>query len=174
MDFIIKQTDTNDISDVIRIIREVYELLPQERKVWFVVDPEEDMRKMLESDGGRAYKAVEASTGEIAGVLTVVFPKTDPCNLGNDIGLPAEELAFVVHMDTAVVMPQYRGFQLQKRLMQYAETELAREGCRYLCCTAHPENVYSKNNILAQGYQIMTTKEKYGGFLRHVFMKKIN
>ena len=35
------------------------------------------------------------------------------------------------------------------------------------------ENVFSRSNVMKQGYQKMLTKEKYGGFLRDIWMKNI-
>ena len=75
-------------------------------------------------------------------------------------------------MDTVVVHPDYRGLGLQKRLMQTAETELSKAGQHILMCMVHPENRYSLNNVLSQGYTICTTVDMYGS-IRHVLRKDI-
>ena len=94
-------------------------------------------------------------------------------NLGRDIGLPESELRKVVHMDSAAVLPSFRGFHLQRRLMKAAEEELQREGFRYLCCTVHPDNKSSLQSVLSQGYRIAKTCEKYGGFPRHILIREL-
>ena len=76
-------------------------------------------------------------------------------------------------MDTAAVLPEYRGQKLQYRLMQMAEEELKKEGLRYLMCTVHPQNRYSRENVLRQGYEVAATKEKYGGYLRDILLKRL-
>ena len=58
-------------------------------------------------------------------------------------------------------------------MTQHAEGDLRQMGNRYLLCTVHPENVISRSNVMKQGYQKMLTKEKYGGFLRDIWMKNI-
>lgn len=173
MEFGIERAGEEDYSSLIHLILEVYEQIPEDQKDWFVVDPREETWNRLTQGIAWGYKAVEMKSGQLAGVFTAVFPGTASSNLGYDIGLPEGELPFVAHMDTAAISPAYRGHGLQRRLMEYAEEELHRAGYRYLCCTAHPENRYSENNILAQGYRIITTKEKYGGFLRDIFLKEI-
>lgn len=173
MRFRIEKACEHDISDVVRIILSVYASMPEAQKEWFAVDEEDYTREMLTNGTGRAYKAVEEESGETAGILTVIVPGLKEFNLGYDIGLKQEELMQVVHMDTAAVLPSYRGYGLQNRLIEFAEKELQKDGYSILCCTAHPENAYSRDNILKQGYQIMLTKEKYGGLLRHIFMKRI-
>ncbi len=76
-------------------------------------------------------------------------------------------------MDSAAVLPAFRGFHLQRRLMKTAEEELQREGFRYLCCTVHPDNKSSLQSVLSQGYRIAKTCEKYGGFPRHILIREL-
>lgn len=173
MEFRIEKTDFEDISEVIRIIMEVRDQLPDGQKAWFAVDDEAYTREVLTNGCGRGYKAVECGSGKIAGIFTAIIPGAEAFNLGLDIGLPEADLLSVVHMDTAAVLPQYRGYGLQGRLMKYVEEDFKLSGFKCLCCTAHPDNRFSVNNILAQGYEIMLTKEKYGGLLRHIFMKRL-
>ena len=73
---------------------------------------------------------MDCDTGRLAGIFIAVLPGTSRENLGYDIGLPQDELSLVAHMDTAPVLPEYRGQKLQYRLMQMAEEELKKEGLR--------------------------------------------
>ena len=93
--------------------------------------------------------------------------------MGRDAGFPEEELPKVAHMDTAAVLPQYRGHQLQYRLMQAAEADLRAMGFRYLMGTIHPDNVYSMNNAMKQGYRIIGEKLKHGGKRRAILLKEL-
>ncbi len=79
----------------------------------------------------------------------------------------------MAHMDTAVVLPQYRGAHLQRRLMKAAEKELRKEGFRYLCCTVHPDNRYSRESVLSQGYHVAASVKKYGGYPRDILVKDL-
>ena len=103
----------------------------------------------------------------------VILPGAHPDNLGYDLGMEKEKLKLCAMMDTAAVLPEFRGHYLQYKMMQHAEGDLRQIGYRYLLCTVHPENVFSRSNVMKQGYQKMLTKEKYGGFLRDIWMKNI-
>jgi len=179
MNFILRRSSTQDISSMINLIFDVHDHL--KIKEWFVVDDPDITRKNLENETSWGYLALEAETKELAGLFIANFPGTADYNLGNDIlsqpDLPesAQEnfLRTIVHMDTAAVSPKYRGHHLQRRLMEYAEADLKSAGYTRLMGTVHPENQYSLGNALSLGYRIMATKEKYGGYLRHIMMKEI-
>ena len=142
-------------------------------KDWYLADNADYTCHMLTSGEGLGYKAIETETGEVAGIFLAVIPGLSEENMGRDAGLPEEELPLVAHMDTAAVLPQYRGHQLQYRLMQAAEADLRAMGFRYLMGTIHPDNVYSMNNGLKQGYQIIGEKLKHGGLRRAILMKDL-
>ncbi|MCD8075730.1 MAG: GNAT family N-acetyltransferase [Lachnospiraceae bacterium] len=135
--------------------------------------PPQAYDKMLPGKGlhGIAYKAISMDNGELAGVFTVAFPGDGPKSMGYDIGFCPEQCRRLAHMDSAAVLPKFRGFQLQYRLMAAAEEELRSMGFRYLAATVHPDNRASKGTMLRLGYQVMATKIKYNGALRHIMLK---
>lgn len=171
MTFKITQATPPDYPSIASLIQTVWNQL--EQKAWFAADNSDYTVRMLENGQGLAFKATEQETGVLAGIFMIVFPGLSQENLGRDIDLPETELSGVVHMDSAAVLPEYRGYGLQRRLMQAAEAEARRRGYRYLMCTIHPDNNYSKNNVLEQGYHIAATKEKYGGYIRNILIKKL-
>ena len=77
---------------------------------------------------GILYLAVDADTGEAGGMFFAVIPGMDPENLGYDIGMEETELDQVALMDTAAVLPGFRGYNLQYRMMQAAETGSSENG----------------------------------------------
>lgn len=170
MNFQITKASPSDYSAISHLIQTIWDHLDQ--KAWFAIDSADYTGHMLETQQGIAFKAVEQETKTIAGIFMITFPGLSDENLGRDINLPDEELLKVVHMDTVAVLPHYRGHSLQQRLMQAAEIEAQQLGYRYFMCTIHPDNHYSKNNVLKQGYRIVATKEKYGGYTRNILLKE--
>lgn len=144
-----------------------------DHKDWYLADNSDYTYHMLTSGEGLGYKAIEAETGDVAGVFLAVIPGLSEENMGRDAGLAEDELPKVAHMDTAAVLPQYRGNQLQYRLMQAAEADLRAMGFHYLMGTIHPDNVYSMNNAMKQGYRIIGEKLKHGGKRRAILMKEL-
>ena len=116
--------------------------------------------------------AAQAENGEIAGFFLIHIPGLTEKNLGRSLGLPAEELPAVAHMDSAAVLPAYRGNGLQARLLREAERRLAGGPYSIWMSTVHPDNRYSLANMLAQGYQVAATMKKYGGLDRHILIKR--
>ena len=171
MEFRIEKALEADYREMAWLIQKVWDSLAN--KEWFAADNAEYTYGILAEGKGLGYKAVEAETGALAGVFMVTFPGKDEENLGYDIGLPEKELDLVAHMDSAAILPEYRGNHLQYQMMQEAEADLRERGFRYLMCTVHPENSYSRDNVLRQGYEVMATKEKYGGYLRDILMKQV-
>lgn len=171
MDFELITASADDSQLFADIIQAVWEEL--ENKEWFMADNADYTHKMLSGGMGRGYMAIDAESGQTAGVFMATVPGMSEENLGRDAGLPEEDLLLAAHMDSIAVLPRFRGHGLQYRLMQKAEADLRTEGFRYLLCTVHPDNHHSLDNVLRQGYQIMTVKEKYGGRIRAVLMKTL-
>lgn len=171
MEFIFKEATKDDIAALSQLIREVWEKL--EHKEWFALyDDNNYICDLLDTQKESAWKAIDATTGHMAGLYIVTYPGTGSDNLGYDIGLPESELSRVVHMDAIVVHPLYRGQGLQQKLTLFVEQELLNNGFRYFMCTIHPDNIYSKNNMEKCDYKVMKQVIKYGGLPRLILFKQ--
>lgn len=89
------------------------------------------------------------------------------------IPLTMENLRSVVHMDSASVLPEHRGYHLESRMIAYAETLIDTSKYHYSFATVAPENLASLKSLERNGYQVMIIKEKYGGLMRCVMMKEL-
>ena len=134
---------------------------------WFFLDPDEEVREMMERDAVGIWLAEDGD--RIAAAFCIVYPGLEEFNIGYDLGFSQEELKRVVHMDTAAVHPDYRGRGLQNRMMGLAEQEL--QG-KILLCTIHPDNRYSLNNVLKLGYTIEKKTERYNS-VRYILRKDL-
>lgn len=171
MDFQIVKALPSDDQLFTNIIQTVWEQM--EEKSWFVAENADYIYQALSSDNGFGYKAIETKTKAVSAVFLAIIPGLDESNLGRDAGMPESELPLIAHMDTIAVLSAYRGHGLQKRLMETAETDLKARGIRFLMCTVHPDNLFSLNNVLGQGYEILTIKKKYGGKMRAILRKTL-
>lgn len=165
---VIRKGTIEDTEPFIQLMASVRQSM--DHKEWLYLDSPDEVRDMMR-DGTMALW-VAADGRRIVGAFDVLYPQYASFNYGYTIGLSNEELLQVVNMDTAVVDPEYRGLGLQYRLMQCAQNELAQTGRHILMCTVHPENQYSLNNVLAQGYTICKTVNMYGS-VRHILRKDI-
>lgn len=157
-----------DVAAIMELMNLAKELTAN--KEWYSTDDEAFVRRHIEKEGF-ILKAIDGD--HLAGFFIARFPKDAEDNLGEYWNLAGDDLHMVAHMESAAVHPDDRGQGIQKRLMADAEEILRQRGYRYLMGTAHPDNVYSVNNFLKLGYEILAKTEKYGGLPRYVFGKKV-
>ena len=67
----------------------------------------------------------------------------------------------------------YRGLGLQRKLIHEVEQLAVERGYNLLCTTVAPNNDFSINNFLREGYIYAKTEEKYGGLVRNLYYKRI-
>ena len=165
MNIQIRKIGMDEVDKYLAFLHEVKAMMEEDE--WFFLDPDEEVYEMMEQGAMGIWLAEDGE--RIAAVFCVVYPGSRHFNLGYDLGFGDEELKRVVHMDTAAVHPDYRGQGLQHRMMAHAEQELSG---RILMCTIHPDNRYSLNNVLKQGYTIEKKTEKYGS-IRYILRKDL-
>lgn len=170
----IRRAEPGEGRRMAELVKAVFAVMPKDQKIWFSIDAIDLEAKRIDSGEDMAFLAEDGDEGNrLAGVFIVEFPGDRGDNMGHYAGLSGEQLQQVAHMDTAAVLPDYRGQKLQRRLMEAAEAELRQQGYRYLMCTVHPENPYSRENILSLGYEKVWEGLKYGGKPREVMLKTI-
>lgn len=168
MRIVIRKGDIRDTENFLRLLAEVREGMAH--KEWFYLDPPEDVREMMGNGTMQLWVAMDEE--RLAAAFDILTPGLAECNYGYDLGFTEAELLRVINMDTAAVHPDYRGLGLQRKLMQTAEKELSGAGERILLCTVHPDNRFSLQNVLSQGYTIEKKLEKYGS-VRYILRKGI-
>ena len=164
----IERATLDDLTTIMNIMHTALGLV--EDKSWYAVDSEEFVAKCIEGQGFTLKAIVE---GNIVGFLTVRYPWGDDDNLGDYIGLSEEEKMYVAHMESAAVLPEYRGLRIQNQLMARGFELLKETEYKYVMGTAHPDNVFSVNNFHKLGYEIVADVKKYGGLRRYVFSQSI-
>ena len=169
--FRIERAQPNDAQRIADLIKAVWDTM--ENRDWFVPDDAGFVARLLTPENGMAWKAVDGPTGRLAGILNVALPGRSEENLGWDTGLPAAELEHAAHIDSVAILPEFRGKGLQHRMMRAAEEELKKRNIRYLFCTVHPENRFSRDNMVRLGLHTVKLTEKYGGLKREIMMKTL-
>lgn len=174
MQFDIEKNDflsDDTIYSYIAFIKKIRQDMPD--KTWFAMDDDDVIIKRFREKTAFVYTAKECETGRLAGIFMVTVPGLSEENLGHDLGFSENDLLKSVHMDTVVILPDYRGNGLQARLMEKAEADLARDGYRCLLCTIHPDNQFSLQNARKLGYNVVKTTLKYGGLPRNILCKTL-
>ncbi|MGH1144428.1 GNAT family N-acetyltransferase [Bacillus pseudomycoides] len=112
---------------------------------------------------------------ELIAFRALLVPPIDDEHLGFDIGLTEDDLDRVIYQEISNVHPKCRGNGMQKILATVIMEQLTQTDSKYdyVCCTVAPFNIPSLKDKFAQGMEIATLKEKYGGSMRYVFVKEL-
>ena len=159
-----------DVPEIYALMKTVYEGLDD--RSLYVCDDIEYVKKHINSKGFIVKSCND--DGKIVGSFIFRYPGMQEDNLGRDIGLAEGELPKVVHMDSAVVLPEYRGHGLQSAMLSYAEKLIDKKQYSYFMATVSPNNPASYKSLEKNGYHLVLTKEKYGGLIRRIYLKEIN
>lgn len=155
------------IEEIIDLQQKVTDAL--EDKSLYIASDREEMEDMLGEEGIVLGARIQ---GTLVAYFMAWFPKESHKNLGLDIGLNEKELKKVVHFEATIVDPDYRGYHLQRRLMQSLLIEVKKRYQEYyILATVSPYNIYSLKNFLEEGFYITCIKQKYGQLLRCILLK---
>ena len=180
MQFEIIRAVPEDIEELTYIMETVTEGM--EKKEWFISDDRDYIEKRISSipiakeDLGFILKAVTQVEGKtrIAGFFMADFPGATERNLGTYLDMGKAVMSRVAHMDSVVILPEFRGHKLQYRFLEAAEEVLLKETeYRTLLTTVHPQNQYSLKNVLSMGYEVAAEVMKYGIYRRYILKKEI-
>lgn len=72
-----------------------------------------------------------------------------------------------------VVHPKYRGMGLQRKLIKKRIEFLKQKGSRHVNVWVNPENSYSMNNVIAEGFKFVNEPAKKYHGKSHVKLRKI-
>lgn len=167
--FYIRKAEIKDAKKIHEIMFLTQKAL--EDKTLYVCDDLEYVESHIEKQGFAVVACTKDET--IVGSFLFRYPKLEEDNLGRDIGMKEEELEQVVHMESAVVLPEYRGNHLQEQMLHYGEALIDKNQYHYFMATVSPNNPASYLTFEKCGYQLIKTKKKYGGLLRRIYQKQV-
>jgi len=150
--------DRKNLDLVMKLQEYVYKNLLNKQVL--VKDTYDDLYEDLKGNG----KIIGAfnKNNDLIAYRYITFPGNSPKNLGNDLGMTKEELESVVHLETTVVHPSYRGNDLQSITLNESLGIISDMGFYNLLCTVSPQNFFSLYNIMKNGLAIKSLKKKYG------------
>lgn len=109
----------------------------------------------------------------LAGFAILFNPMLTDENIALSAGFSEESAKNTVNFKLVIVRPDYRGNGLQTEFIERLEVLAKEKGFKKIFATVSPNNEYSKNNFLKNGYVFHSQKEKYGGLLRNIYYKDI-
>lgn len=166
--FTISRATLSDSDEIMNIMEEAKNLLPN--PTWYVTDDETYVRRHIKGTGFILKASVD---NQIAGFLLIRIPFMEEDNLGFSLNFPPEELQKTAHAESTAVRPEFRSHGIQSLLLAEAELLLRQQHFLHLMATVHPDNKASLRSFQKNGFSIVKTVKKYGGFDRHILHKTL-
>lgn len=94
-------------------------------------------------------------------------------NIGKDMGISGDELNSVINFKLVIVLPEYRGNNLQQKLISRLEKIAKEKNKRIICATVSPLNTHSGQNFKKAGFKFHSNKTKYNGLNRDIYYKNL-
>lgn len=170
MEFTLQNAKLKDLNELSQLMSQTHQTM--EHPEWFAADDDIYLKKHLEKHG--FIVTARTDNGTLAGFFVIKYPAVSENYLGHLLNFSDTQLQQTVYMDSAVVSPKFQGHHLQFRMLQNAEAQLKNQFKHCLClATVHPDNRFSLNNMLKNGYEIQLTATLYGGLPRYVLLKDL-
>lgn len=156
--YMMRLVNPKEIDQVVNLQELVYNGLPNKEVLY-----KDTKREMLDDlYNGAMIIGVYNSKDELISYRYISFPGNSSKNLGNDIYLMNRDLDKVVHLETTLVSPDYRGNRLQALTLNKAIELIEPMDMKHVMCTVSPYNLFSLYNIMSAGLNIRALKRKYG------------
>lgn len=163
--FSIRELTFRDLSKIMSLQEECIKNLP-DPQLYYPLSREEFLESLhLDKAVGVYHQDV------LVAVAIIVVNRISTRNIAGDIDCdPCSSLTF----DAVMVLPQWRGYGLQKILLEQCLSLAKTKNIKYIAATVSPDNSHSLNNFIRFGFEIVSTSEKYGGLVRHLLKYSLN
>lgn len=165
----LKSLDLTYLDQILQLQDEVVQGLPD--KNWYVPTSKNDFIEYL--SGKASVIGYVTPSNELVALGAYIYYGLSEHNYGYDLGITGEKLLTIGQIDSTIVKNSFRGHKLQAALCEALEELSQKDSITTICATVCPDNIYSLNTFLKQGYTIECEKLKYGGFFRYILAKNL-
>ena len=165
-EFQIKTLTFDHVSDVLSLQDIVMENMP-DKSLLFPLSRAELMESLQIDHVSGAYN----KDGSLIAYCVLVANRPGERNLAVDFGVKPEES---ITFDIVAVDPQWRGYSLQQRFIDWSLEVANDSGAKYIHATVNPENNHSAQNFIKRGFVVKKTATKYGGLTRNLLEYRVS
>ena len=165
-EFQIKTLTFDHMSDVLNLQDIVMENMP-DKSLLFPLSRAELMESLQIDHVSGAYN----KDGSLIAYCVLVANRPGERNLAVDFGAKPEES---ITFDIVAVDPQWRGYSLQQRFIDWSLQVANDFGAKYIHATVNPENNHSAQNFIKRGFVVKKTATKYGGLTRNLLEYRVS
>ena len=165
-EFSIKPLTFEHMSDVLSLQDIIMDNM-QDKSLLYPLSRAELMESLQIDHVSGAYD----KAGNLIAYCVLVDNRPGERNLAADFGAAPEES---ITFDIVAVDPQWRGYGLQQRFIDWSMEVANASGAKYIHATVNPDNSHSGQNFLKRGFAVKKTVTKYGGLTRNLLEYKVN
>lgn len=167
-DFEFKKCTLNDLDEICLIQEEAFKVMDDDSLL------RRNSREALAACLFEPHYTLGAFYKEkLAGFAVLFDPKLTSENIALGAGFSEDIAKETVNFKLVIVRPSYRGNGLQTAFIEKLDKKAREKGFKKIFATVSPDNEFSKNNFIKNGYVFHSQKEKYGGLLRNIYYKDI-
>lgn len=159
-EFSIKTLSFDSMRDVLSLQDVIMENM-QDKSLLFPLSRAELMESLQIDHVSGAYN----QAGDLVAYCVLVANRSGDRNLAADFGAEPE---VSITFDIVAVDPQWRGYGLQQRFIDWSLEVANNAGAKYIHATVNPENSHSGQNFIKRGFAVKKTVTKYGGLTRNL------
>ncbi|MBQ0017640.1 MAG: hypothetical protein KBS63_00310 [Clostridiales bacterium] len=162
-----RKAGPEDLGAVMKLQEEIMNALPD--KDLYAPYSREETQVQLEED----VCFIAECDGEVAGFSVLVPNDADnPRNYGKLFNYDREQMAATASFDLTMVAPRFRGLGIQRDFNKLRTGVALEMGAKEALTTISPDNPYSYRNFLVLNFDIVDTRELYGGKKRYILRKE--
>ena len=159
-EFQIRSLTFDHMSDVLNLQDIVMENMP-DKSLLFPLGRAELMESLQIDHVSGAYN----KDGNLIAYCVLFINRPGERNLAVDFGVKPEES---ITFDIVAVDPEWRGYGLQQRFIDWSLEVANDSGAKYIHATVNPENNHSAQNFIKRGFAVKKTARKYEGLTRNL------
>ena len=164
-EFSIKPLTFEHMSDVLSLQDIIMDNM-QDKSLLYPLSRAELMESLQIDHVSGAYN----QDGDLIAYCVLVTNRPGERNLAVDFGVAPEES---ITFDIVAVDPQWRGYGLQQRFIDWSMEVANASGAKYIHATVNPDNNHSGQNFLKRGFAVKKTGTKYDGLTRNLLEFKV-
>lgn len=158
--FTLRDLTFENLSEILDLQRQCTDALP-DPDIYYPLSRNE----LLESLHLDIVPGIFAPDGRLVAVAAIVIGRVGDRNLAESSD---DEKKTSFTFDAVFVAPDWRGYGLQRILIDRAAEKAREAGAKQILATVSPDNRHSLANFTSAGYEITATVSKYGGLTRNI------
>ncbi len=163
---VVRVAQLEDVEEIYNLIVQVHEKIEDKR--WYTYTKNIERYNLFVNDG---YSVVACHNGQIVGVCLTYILRDDGTEFYQLVKDYYKDTNDVIEVINYAVLENYRGMGLQNKMLSIVEEMLKNTKYKKFVATVHPDNKYSLNNMLKNGYKIAMKTKLYGGLDRCIIIK---